>query len=72
MLRPMAVEGIPPGDAMIVLALAAAAAAMAAIAIPLGDEEIALAFAATVATAAIVGGGEGVRDIVALLGKSWV
>jgi hypothetical protein len=36
-LRPMAVKGIPPEDAAIVLAFAAAAAAMAAIGILPGD-----------------------------------
>jgi hypothetical protein len=75
MLRPMAVKGVPPGDAAIVLTFAAAvaaAAAMAAIGVPPGDEEISLAFTATVAVGVIVGGGDGVPDIVALLGESWV
>ncbi len=73
MLRPMAVKGVPLGDAAIVLAFAMAAAAMAAIGVPPGDEGIALAFAAIAAAAwTFVGGGDGVRDIVALLGESWV
>jgi hypothetical protein len=72
LLRPMAVKGILPGDAVIVLLFAAAAAAaMAAFGIPLGDKGIALAFAST-AAAAIVGGGDGVCNIVASLGESWV
>ncbi len=72
MLRPVAAMGIPPGDAMIVLAFAAVAAAMAVIVVLPGDKGIALAFAATVAAASIVGGGVGVCNIVALLGESWV
>ncbi len=73
MLRPMAVKGIPPGDVAIVLAFAATAAAMATLGIPPGDKVIALAFAAIAATAlTFVGGGDGVRNIVALLGESWV
>ncbi len=73
MLRPMAVKGISPGDKAIFLAFAAAAVAMAAIGILQGDKGMALAFAATaVVTATFVGGGDGVRDIVALLGESWV
>ncbi len=71
MLRPMAVVGIPLGDAVIVLAFAALAvmAVMAAIGVPPEDKEVALVFAATVAVAAIIGGGVGVCDIVALLGE---
>ncbi len=57
---------------MIVLVFVAAAAAMVAISILPGDEGIALVFAVTVAVAAIVGGGVGVCNIVALLGESWV
>jgi hypothetical protein len=73
MLRPMAVKGVPPGDAAIVLAFAVAAVAMAAIGVPPGDKGIMLAFVATVvATATFVGGGDGVCNIVALLGESWV
>jgi hypothetical protein len=73
MLRPMAVKGVPPGDAGIVLAFAAAVAAMAAIGIPPGDKGIALAFAASaVAASMFVGRGDGVCDIVASLGESWV
>jgi hypothetical protein len=74
MLRPMAVKGVLPGDAAIVLAFAVAVvAAMEAVGIPPGgDKGIALAFAATAVAAVIVGGGDGVRDIVALLGESWV
>ncbi len=67
MLRPMAVRVLPPGDAAIVLAFAAAVA----IGIPPGDEGIALAFSAT-AAAAIVGGGDGFCDIIASLGEKWV
>jgi hypothetical protein len=72
MLRPIAVKGVPPGDAGIVLALVMAtkAAVMAAIDVPLGDEGITLAFAETAAVAAIVGGGDGVCDILALLRES--
>jgi hypothetical protein len=71
MLRPMAVKGVPPGDAAIALAFSAAAAAMVAIGVPLGDEGIALAFAAIAAAAlTFVGGGDGVRNIVASLGES--
>ncbi len=75
MLRPMAVKGVPPGDAGIVLVFgvaAAAAAAIAAIGIHPGDKGIALAFAATAAAVAIVGGGDRARDIVVLLGERWV
>ncbi len=73
MLRPMEVKGILPRDVEIVLTFAVAAAvAMVATGIPPGDERIMLTFAATVAAAAIVGGGYGVRDIVALLGESYV
>ncbi len=72
MLSPMAVKGVPPGDAAIVLAFAVVAAAMAAIGIPPGDKGIALAFAVTAEVTAIVGGGEGLRDIVALFRKSLV
>jgi hypothetical protein len=42
MLMPIAAMGVLPGDAVIVLAFAAAAVAMAAIGIPLGDKWIAL------------------------------
>jgi hypothetical protein len=50
-----------------------AAAAMAAIGVPPGDEGIALTFAATAAAASMfVGRGDRVRDIIALLGESWV
>ncbi len=63
MLRPMATKGVPPGDAVIVLAFAVAAAAMAAIVIPLGDKGIVLKFAATAAAAAIVGGGVGICNM---------
>jgi hypothetical protein len=48
---------------------------MAATGILPGDVVIALAFAAVAAAVAasmFVGGGDGVRDIVALLGESWV
>ncbi len=73
MLRPMAVKGIQPGDATIVLAFAMAAAAMPAIGVLPGDEGIALACAAIATVAStFVGGGDGVRDIVALFGESWV
>jgi hypothetical protein len=73
MLRPMAVKGVLPGDAAIVLAFATAAAAMAAIGLPPGDEGILLAFVAIVAVALmLVGGGDGVCNIVASLGESWV
>jgi hypothetical protein len=73
MLRPMAVKGIPPGDAAIVLAFVAAAAAMAAIGVPPGDEGIELAFTAIAAAAStFVGGGGRVWDIVVLLKESWV
>ena len=73
MLRPMAVKGVPPGDAAIVLAFAMAAVAMAAIGIPPGDKGIALAFVAiAVVASTFVGGGDGVCNIVALLGESWV
>jgi hypothetical protein len=74
MLRPMAVKGIPPGDAAIVLAFpaAAAAAAMTTINVLLGDTGITLAFVATVAAMAIVGGRDRVHNIVVLLGKSRV
>ena len=68
MLRHMAVKGVPPGDAAIVLTFATAVAAMAAIGIPPGDKGIALTFAATAVAATIVGRGEGVCNIVALLG----
>jgi hypothetical protein len=73
MLRPMVVKGILPGDAVIVLAFVAAAAAMAAIGILPGDKGIVLAFA-VIAAAALTfeGGGDRVCDIVALLGESWV
>ncbi len=73
MLRPMAVKGVPPGDTAIVLAFAAAAAVMAAIGYLPGDEGILLAFAATaVAASMFVGRGDGVPNIVASLGDSWV
>jgi hypothetical protein len=73
MLRPMAVKSIPLGDAAIVLAFAAAAAAMVAIGVPPGDKGIALAFAATAAVASMfVGRGDGVPNVLALLGESWV
>jgi hypothetical protein len=73
MLRPMAVKGIPPGDAAIVLAFAMAAAAMAAIGIQPGDKGIPLAFVAiAVAASMFVGGRDKVRNILVLLGKSWV
>jgi hypothetical protein len=72
MLRPMAVKSIPPGDVVIVLMFVAAAVAMAGIAVPPEDKGIAPAFTATAAVAAIVGGGEGVRNIVLLLGEIWV
>ncbi len=66
-------KGIPPGDAAIVLAFAAVAVAMAAIGVLPGDEGITLAFVATaLATAMFIGGGDRVRDIVVLLGESWV
>jgi hypothetical protein len=65
-------KGVPPGDAAIVLAFAAAAAAMAAISVLPGDKGIALAFAAAVAATAIVGGGDRNLDIVALLGENRV
>jgi hypothetical protein len=69
MLRPMAVKGVPPGNAAIVLAFAAmAAAAMAVIGIPPGDKGIAITFAATVVASAIVGGEDKVCNIIALLG----
>ncbi len=46
---------------------------MVAIGVPPGDEEIALAFAAiAVAALMFVGGGDGVCNIVASLGESWV
>ncbi len=46
---------------------------MAETGILLGDVVIALVFAAAVAAAStFVGGGDGVCDIVALLGESWV
>ncbi len=51
-LRPMTATGIPPGDIMIALVFAVAAAVAAA--------------------ATFVGGGVGIRDILALLGESWV
>ena len=72
MLMSMAAMGIPLGDTMIVLVFAAAAAAMAEIGIPLGDKGIALMFVATAVAAAILEGGVGVCNIVALLGESWV
>ncbi len=72
MLWSMAVKGVPPGDVVIVLVLAAGTVAMVAIAILPRDKGIALTFAATAAAVAIVGGGEGVCDIIALLGESWV
>jgi hypothetical protein len=57
----------------IVLAFMAAAVMMVAIGVPPGDEEIALAFAAiAVAALMFVGGGDGVCNIVASLGESWV
>ena len=66
-------KGVPPGDAAIVLAFATATAAMAAIGIPPGDEEIADGCAGLAAAAyKFIGGGDGVRDIVASLGESWV
>jgi hypothetical protein len=72
-LRPMAVKGIPLGDAAIVLAFAMAAAAMVVIGVPPRDKRIALAFAAIAAAAlTFVGEGDGVCDIVASLGESWV
>ncbi len=50
MLRPMAVKGVPLGDAAIVLMFVVAAVAMAAIGVPpLGDKGIALAFGAIAA-----------------------
>ncbi len=65
--------GILPGDAVIVLKFAVAAAVMGAVVVPPGDKGIMLAFAATAAAAAIVKGGVGVHgNIVALLGESWV
>jgi hypothetical protein len=68
MLRPMAVKAVPLGDAVIVLAFAVAAAMVAIDVLP-GDKKIALAFAAIVVAALMfVGGGDGVCDIVALLG----
>ncbi len=73
MLRPMAVKGVPPEEVAIVLAFATAAAAMVAIGVPPGDKGVALAFRAiAVAASTFVGGGDGVCDIVASLGKSWV
>jgi hypothetical protein len=73
MLRSMAVKGVMLGDAAIVLPFATGAAAMATIGIQLGDKGIALAFAAIVVAALMfVGGGDGVRDIVALLRESWI
>jgi hypothetical protein len=73
MLRPMVVKGIPPGDEAIVLKFAAVAAvAMVAVGVLPGDKRIVLAFTATAAAAAIVGREDGVQDIVALLGESWV
>ena len=73
MLRPMAVKGIPPGDAAIVLVFATLAEAMVAIGVPPGDKGIALAFAAILAAAStFVGGEDRVRNIVALLEESWV
>jgi hypothetical protein len=66
----MAVKGVPPEDGAIVLAFTAAA--MAAIGITRGDKGIMLAFAATAVATAIIRGGDGVCDIVALLGESWV
>ncbi len=72
-LRPMAVKGVPPGDAAIVIAFAVAAAVMVEIGVLPGDKGIALAFAATaVAASMFVGRGDGVRDIVASHGESWV
>ncbi len=72
-LRPMAVKGVPLGDAAIVLAFVVAVAAMAAIGVPPGDKGIALAFAVIAAAAStFVGGGDRVRDILELLGESWV
>ena len=73
MLRPMAVKGIPRGDAVIVLAFLVLVAVMVMIVVPPVDKGIALAFAVTAAaTAMFVGGGDRVRDIVASLGESWV
>ena len=72
MLRPMAIKGVPPKDAVIVLAFAAEAAAMVAIIVLPGDKGIVLAFASTTVAAAIVGGGVGVCNIITLLGESWV
>ncbi len=72
-LRPMAVKGVPPGDAAIVLAFVVAAAAMAAIGMLPEAKGVALAFTAIVVVAStFVGGGNGVRNILALLGESWV
>ncbi len=62
-LRPMAATGVPPGDIVIALAFAVAATAVAA---------AAAAAAAAVVASTFGGGGVGVCDIVALLGKSWV
>ncbi len=72
MLGPVAAMGVPPGDVMIVHALAAAVAVMAVIVVPPGDKGIALAFMATALAAAIVGGGVGVCGIVASLRESYV
>ncbi len=69
MLRSMAAMGIPPGDMVIVLVFAAAAAAMVAIGVPPKDKGIALAIVATaVAVATFVGGEVGVCAIV---GVAW-
>ncbi len=72
MLTPMAATGVPPGDVVIALTSAAAAAATGFL---LGDVAMALTFKVTATAAAAStfgGGGVGVCDIVALLGESWV
>ncbi len=75
-LRPMAAMGVPLGDVVIALAFAAAvAAAIAATCVLPRDKFMALMFTATAAAAATLtfgGGWVGVRNIVALLGESWV
>jgi hypothetical protein len=61
--------GILPGDAVIVLAFMATAAAMAAIGIMQGDKGIALTFPATAVVAATFVGGE--VGVCAIVGMAW-
>jgi hypothetical protein len=75
-LRPMAALGIPPDNVMIALMFVVlAVGATAAMGILTEDVVMGLTFTATAAlvAASTIGGGEvGVRNIVALLGESWV